>query len=102
MHFCWIFGLSKLLTVRENGSQKGITRKKFSSQNHSPDGNLALKITYQMRIWPSHILNGHDYTFFNSARGSPDLITMNARLRQGEFLASPACTICGDIDIPEA
>ena len=44
MHFCQIFGLSKLLTGREKGSQKGITRQEFGSQNHSLDGNLALKV----------------------------------------------------------
>ena len=57
MHFCQIFGLSKLLTGRENGSQKGITGHEFGSQNCLQDVNLALKTT---RIWPSNILTGHD------------------------------------------
>ena len=61
MHFCQIFGLSKLHTGRENGSQKGITRREFGSQNHLPDENLALKTTYRMRIWPSNIFTGHDF-----------------------------------------
>ena len=32
MHFCQIFGLSKLLTRRENVSQKGIIGQEFGSQ----------------------------------------------------------------------
>ena len=51
MHFC----LSKLLTGRGNGSQKGITGREFCSQNHSPDVNLVLITTYKTRIWPSNI-----------------------------------------------
>ena len=47
MHFCQIFGLSKLLTGRENGSQKGITEREFGSQNHLPDENLAIKYHYR-------------------------------------------------------
>ena len=43
MHFCQSFGVSKLVTGRENGSQEGITRREFGSQNRLPDGNLALK-----------------------------------------------------------
>ena len=39
MHFCHIFGLSKLLTGRENGSQKDITEREFGSQNQLPEGN---------------------------------------------------------------
>ena len=58
MHFCHIFGFLKLLTRRENDSQKGITGWDFSYQNllpnekmalkkALPDEILALKITYQ-------------------------------------------------------
>ena len=47
MHFCQIFGLSKLLTGRENGSQKGITGHEFGSQNELPNENLAIKYSYQ-------------------------------------------------------
>ena len=43
MHFCQIFGLSKLLIGRENGSQKGITGHEFGSQNQIPNDNLAIK-----------------------------------------------------------
>ena len=50
MHFCHIFGLSKLLTRRENGSQKGITGKEFVSQISLPGGNLALKYPYRTEI----------------------------------------------------
>ena len=80
MHFCEIFGLSKLLTGRENGSQKGITGREFGSQNrladgnlalkgitgrelgsqnHLPDVNLAIKYHYRTGIWLSNIINGH-------------------------------------------
>ena len=64
MHFCQIFGLSKLLTERENDSQKGITRREFGSQNHLPNVNLALKTTNRTRIWPSNILTGHDFSYW--------------------------------------
>ena len=37
MHFCHIFELSKLLTGRENGSQKGITGRELGSQISLPD-----------------------------------------------------------------
>ena len=58
MYFCQIFGLSKLLTRRENVSQKGITRQEFGSQKGVtgqelgsqillPDRNWALKHHYQ-------------------------------------------------------
>ena len=43
MHFCQSFGVSKLLTGGENGSQEGITGQEFGSQNRLPDGNSALK-----------------------------------------------------------
>ena len=43
MHFCQSLGVSKLLTGRENGSQKGISGQDFGSQNRLPDENLALK-----------------------------------------------------------
>ena len=67
MHFCQSFGLSKLLSGQENGSQKditgwefgsqnclpdvtlafkGITEREFGSQNHSPDENLAMTFFY--------------------------------------------------------
>ena len=48
MHFCHIFGLSKLLTRRENGSQKGITERDFCSQNPLPDENLVVKYSYRI------------------------------------------------------
>ena len=51
MHFCQVFGLSKLLTRQENASQKdiagqefgfqnskGITRQELGSQLSLPDG----------------------------------------------------------------
>ena len=58
MHFCQIFGLSKLLTKRENVSQKGITGQEFGSQKGIagrelgsqillPDRNWALKYPYR-------------------------------------------------------
>ena len=47
MHFCHIFGLSKLLTGGEKGSPKGIAEWKFGSQNDLPDKNLAIKYSYQ-------------------------------------------------------
>ena len=37
------FWALKMLTGRENGSEKSITGQKFGSQNRLPDGNLALK-----------------------------------------------------------
>ena len=58
MHFCEIFGLSKLLTGRENGSQKGITGREFGFQISLLDGNLALKYHYQTRICLSKIVTG--------------------------------------------
>ena len=71
MHFCQIFGLSKLLTGRENGSQKGITGREFGSQkgitgrelgsqNRLPEENWALKYHYRKRIWLSNIITGKD------------------------------------------
>ena len=59
MHFCQIFGLSKLLTGRENGSpkkhyrmaiwlSKALTRHEFGSQNHLLDENLAIKYSYRI------------------------------------------------------
>ena len=72
MHFCQIFGLSKLLTGRENGSQKGITGQEIGSQKgitgrelgsqiSLPDGNLALKYHYRTRIGLSNIITGHEF-----------------------------------------
>ena len=63
MHFYHIFGLSKFLTGRENGSQKGITGRDFGSQNHLPDVNLALKFPCRTRFWISNILTGHDFSY---------------------------------------
>ena len=71
MHFCQIFGLSKLLTGRKNGSQNGITGREFGSQKgitgrelgyeyHLPEENLALKYHYRKRIWLPNIITGHD------------------------------------------
>ena len=45
----------------EKQLQKGITGREFGSPNHLPDMNLALQITYRMRIWPSNILTRHDF-----------------------------------------
>ena len=45
--FLSFFGLSKLLTGRENGSQISMTEQDFGSQNHLTAMNLALKITYR-------------------------------------------------------
>ena len=64
MHFCQNFGLSKLLTGQENGSQKGIIRQEFGSQKSIaglelgsqislPDNNWALKYHYRTRVWLS-------------------------------------------------
>ena len=64
MHFSQIFGLSKWLTGRENDYQTGITGHEFGSQIHLPDKNLALKITYRTRIWPSNILFKHDFSYW--------------------------------------
>ena len=47
MHFCESFGLSKLLTGRENGSQKGITGREFVFQISLPD---------HLRLFESHFL----------------------------------------------
>ena len=60
MYFCQIFGLSKLLTGRENGSQKGITGREFGSQNHLPDGNLVIKYYYRTGIRLSNIITGRE------------------------------------------
>ena len=54
------FWLAKLLTGRENGSQKGITGREFGSQNHLPDVNLALKNHYRTGIWLSNIITGRE------------------------------------------
>ena len=70
MHFCQIFGLSKLLTGRENGSQKGITGREFGSQNHLPDVNLAIKYHYRTGIWLSNIITGQE---FDSQISLPDI-----------------------------
>ena len=70
MHFCQIFGLSKLLTGRENGSQKGITGREFDSQNHLPDVNLAIKYHYRTGIWLSNIITGQE---FDSQISLPDI-----------------------------
>ena len=61
MHFCEIFGLSKLLTGQENGSQKGITGREFVSQISLPHGNLALKYHYRTEIWLSNIITGQKF-----------------------------------------
>ena len=71
MHFCQIFGLSKLLTGRENGSQKGITGREFGSQNHLPDGNLVIKYPYRTRIRLSNIITGRE---LGSQISLPDMI----------------------------
>ena len=71
MYFCQIFGLSKLLTGRENGSQKGITGREFGSQNHLPDENLAIKYHYRTGIWLSNIITGRE---FASQISLPDMI----------------------------
>ena len=74
MHFCQIFGLSKLLTRRENVSQEGITGQEFGSQKDIagqefgfqillPDRNSATKYHYRtgepnscpVMIFESHI-----------------------------------------------
>ena len=71
MHFCQIFGLSKLLTGRENGSQKGITGREFGSQNHLPDENLAIKYHYRTGIRLSNIITGRE---LGSQISLPDII----------------------------
>ena len=76
------------------------------------DVNMALKITYQTRIWPSNNLSGHDFshwkklclfwlimgwgwvkTRLRNMCTLPEPWIMSARLRRGQFLSSPACTI---------
>ena len=85
MHFCQIFGLSKLLTGRENGSQKGITGREFGSQkgitgrefgsqNNLPEVNLALKYHYRKRIWLSNV--------FEIVKTQRNLIQVKATLKQ--------------------
>ena len=69
LHFCEIFGLSKLLTGQENGSQKGITGREFVSQISLPDGNLSLKYHYRTEIWLSNIITGRE---FGSQKSLPD------------------------------
>ena len=77
MHFCQIFGLSKVLTGRGNGSQKGITRSIFGYQKgitrrgsgHQiflQEEDLVMKYSYRKKIWSSNILTGYDLivTFF--------------------------------------
>ena len=62
MHLCQIFGLSKLLTGREIGSQKGITGREFGSQkgitgresgsqNPLPEENKVFKYYYRKGFW---------------------------------------------------
>ena len=68
MHFFQIFRLSKLLTGRENGTQKGITGQEFGSQNHLPDEKMALKISYWTRIWSLNILTRHDLSYWKNIR----------------------------------
>jgi len=69
LHFCEIFGLSKLLTGQENGSQKGITGREFVFQISLPDENLSLKYHYRTRIWLSNIITGRE---FGSQKSVPD------------------------------
>ena len=66
MHFCQIFGLSKVLTGRGNGSQKGITGSAFGHQIFLPEEDLVIKYSYRKKIWSSNILTGNDLivTFF--------------------------------------
>ena len=72
MHSSQISWLSKLLTRRENvsqkgitgqefGSQKGITGRELGSQKSLPDKNWALKNHYRTRIGLSNIITGHEY-----------------------------------------
>ena len=65
MHFCQIFGLAKLLTGRENGSQKGITGWEFGSQISLPDENWALNPTPLQKV--EYLLNESlDFTKFKT------------------------------------
>ena len=69
MWCCQIFGLSKLLTRRGNGSeesltgrtfgyQKGITGSAFGHQIFLPEEDLVIKYSYRKKIWSSNILTG--------------------------------------------
>ena len=69
MHFCQIFGLSKVLTGRGigsqkvltgrgNGSQKSITRSAFGHQIFLPEEDMVIKYSYRKEIWSSNILTG--------------------------------------------
>ena len=44
MHFCQIYGLSKLFSIRENVSQKGITGQEFDSQKGISEQSLGSQI----------------------------------------------------------
>ena len=68
MHFCQIFKLSKLLTGRENGSQKGITGREFGNQISLPDENRALNYHYQTRIGLSNTITGIFLSFIASCQ----------------------------------
>ena len=61
--------LSKLLTRRENYSQKGVTGQEFGPKISLPDGNLALKYPYRTGIWLSNILTEQE---FGSQKSLPD------------------------------
>ena len=58
MWCCQIFGLSKLLTRRGNGSQKGITKRGSGPQIFLPEEDLVIKYSYRKKIWSSNILTG--------------------------------------------
>ena len=66
MHFCEIFGFSKLLTGQENGSQKGIAGCEFGSQISLAGRNLALKYHYWTIIWLSTIITEQKFGFQTS------------------------------------
>ena len=68
MHFCQIFGLSKWLTGRKNGSQKGITGQELVSPISLPDGNWAIKNDYRMVSYfeSPQILTKMHFSIFHS------------------------------------
>ena len=51
MHFCQKFGLLKLLTRREKGSQKGITEQEFGSQKGITGRELGSQISLPDENW---------------------------------------------------
>ena len=58
--FCQIFGLSKLFTRRENGSQKGITGQVFGSQKGIAGREFGPQITERELGFQISFSSGND------------------------------------------